>query len=253
VVLLRTFLLWVATVAAFGGGREITVVTLNMAKETSAAKISVELRSIPALRDADVYLLQEVARGTAAPVAAALGLKAAQAPEGPEIRDLELAILSRYPLREVRVRALGRYDLMFHTRVRYALSATVETPWGRVRIVDTHLDTRLNAADRLAQLEGALAEAAGGPAVIGGDFNSNPFFWIGHVMPLVGMPTQASRVEAYMRGRGFQSAIPRSATTFDYLGMHLDWVWVRGMRGLGWQVFPLKFSDHHACWTRLEL
>jgi len=44
-----------------------------------------------------------------------------------------------------------------------------------------------------------------------------------------------------------------SATTFDYLGMHLDWIWLRGMRSLSWRVFPLKFSDHHACWTRISL
>src|SRR4051812_35257687 len=112
----RTILLWLAPLAAFAGGREISVVTLNLAKETSAPRMAGELRSIPALRDADVFLLQEVAAGTAGPLGAAMGLHSAEAPESAGVRDVELAILSRYPLREVRLRSLGRYTLVFHSR-----------------------------------------------------------------------------------------------------------------------------------------
>jgi endonuclease/exonuclease/phosphatase family metal-dependent hydrolase len=249
----RTILLWLAPVVAFGGGHDLSVVTLNLAKEPSVARMASELRSIPALRDADVFLLQEVAAGTAGPLGGALGLHAREAPETAGVRDVELAILSRYPLRDVRLRSLGRYRLVFHSRLRYALSAVVDTPWGAVRVVDTHLDTRINITDRLAQIEGAIAELPGGAAVVGGDFNSNPFFWIDHVLPLPAIPPQSARVEQHMRGRGFVSAIPRNETTFDYLGMHLDWIWLRGLRTESWRVYPLKFSDHHACWARVAL
>jgi endonuclease/exonuclease/phosphatase family metal-dependent hydrolase len=248
----RTVLFCLTAAAAFGGEREMSVVTLNLAKEASVARMAGELRSMPALRDADVFLLQEVAAGTAGPLGGALGLRVAEAPEAAGARDVELAILSRYPLRDVRLRSLGRYTLVFHSRLRYALTVTADTPWGAVRIVDTHLDTRINITDRLAQLDGAIAELPDGAALVGGDFNSNPFFWVDHVVPLLAIPPQSARVEQHMRGRGFASAIPRSATTFDYLGMHLDWIWLRGMTASYWRVFPLQFSDHHACWARVS-
>lgn len=250
--LFRAILFCLAPLVASAAPRELSVVTLNLAKEPSPARIQAELRSIPALRDADLYLLQEVARGTAAPLAAALGLRAAEAPESPGARNVELAILSRYPVHEVRLRALGRYSLVFHSRVRYALSATVDTPWGPLRVVDTHLDTRLNISDRLAQLDDALAEQPAGPVIVGGDFNSNPFFWIDHLLPLPAIPSQAARVEQHMSGRGYVSAIPRAATTFDYLGMRLDWIWLRGPRPASWRAYPLVFSDHHACWALIR-
>jgi endonuclease/exonuclease/phosphatase family metal-dependent hydrolase len=222
-------------------------VTLNMAKETDATKIAAELAANPDLRNADLLLLQEVKDGTAAALGARFGLAVARA-------DVELAILSRYPLRDVEVRALQRCDLVFHTRVRYALSATAQTPWGPLRIVDTHLDTRLNPADRLAQLNGALRASPGaGAVIVAGDFNSNPFFWIDHILPLPAVRSQASRVEEHMTRAGYASAIPRAAATFDYFGMHLDWIWLRGLRAAGSRVYPLAFSDHHACWARVEL
>lgn len=245
----RTFALWLLPLIAFGAARDVSVVTLNMAKQTGVQPIVAELRSIDALRAADLFLLQEVARGTAAPIAAALGLHAAERPEAPDAPYTELAILSRYPLRDIRVRNLGRYSLVFHIRSRYALSAIADTPWGPLRIVDTHLDTRLNLADRLSQLDGALAELPDARVILGGDFNSNPFFWIDHVAPLPAIPSQAAGVEQHLRARGWESAIPRSATTFDYLGMHLDWIWLHGPRTVSWRVYPLRFSDHHACWA----
>ena len=231
--------------ALCAGERGLSVVTLNMAKEHSAARIADELRTVEALRDADVFLLQEVEpRSTGHELAAALRLHVAG--------ENELAILSRYPLRDVRLRPLARYDLMFHSRLRYSLSATADTPWGPVRIVNTHLDTRLNAADRLHQLDGAVRDAGGGAAIVGGDFNSNWFYWIGHVLPLPAQ-SQARSVESFMGRAGYRTATPSVATTFDYLGQHLDWIWLRGMRPAGSRVYPLRFSDHHACWARIEL
>ena len=88
--------------------------------------------------------------------------------------------------------------------------------------------------------------------MIAGDFNSNPFYWVDHILPLPSWRSQAVNVNGFMRSRGFVSAIPESATTFDYLGMHLDWIWTAGLQSTGYRVLPLKFSDHHAVWTRVE-
>jgi endonuclease/exonuclease/phosphatase family metal-dependent hydrolase len=233
--------------------RTLSVVTLNLAKEPSAAKMAAEITSVPALRDADVFLLQEVEpRSAAVDLAARLRLHAVGSKEAIEVPNLGLAILSRYPLRDVHVRSLRKYNLVYRSRSRFALTATADTPWGPVRIVNTHLDTRVNAADRLAQLDDAVRNTDRGATIVGGDFNSNWFYWIQHVLPLPAR-SQSRSVEAFMTRAGYSSAIPSSATTFDWLGQHLDWIWVRGLKSTASRVFPLKFSDHHACWTRVEL
>ena len=216
-------------------------------------------RFAPRLRNADIFLLQEVKEesGTqciASRLGAALGLHIAYSPEGPGVTDRGLAILSRFPLQEVQTRALTRFDLRFHSRSRFALSATAATPWGPVRLYNVHLDTRLNAADRLAQIQPVVRESArfAGRRIVAGDFNSNPFYWFESVLPLPAFHSQAVSVDAFMRSQGFRTAIPESATTFDFLGMHLDWIWMAGLRSGASQVLPLDFSDHHAVWTRVE-
>ena len=237
----------------------VTVVTVNMAKETSTDRILREWNATPRLRQADILLLQEVkeepsARGIANRLGEAMGLYVAYSPEEKSVNDRGLAILSRFPLGDVQIMALPRFDLRFHSRSRFALAATAETPWGPVRLENVHLDTRLNTADRLTQLA-PVVQASGrfaGRRIIAGDFNSNPFYWAGHVLPLPSLQSQAVAVEAFMRRQGFSSAIPESATTFDYLGMHLDWIWMAGLRATGSQVVPLDFSDHHAVWTRVQ-
>jgi endonuclease/exonuclease/phosphatase family metal-dependent hydrolase len=248
-----TLLSLLLPLALCAGGRELSVVTLNLAKEPSAAKLAAELAILPALRNADVFLLQEVEpRSAAVELAAKMGLHVVGSKEAAEVPNLGLAILSRYPLRDVRARPLKKYDLVYRSRSRYALSATADTPWGPVRIVNTHLDTRLNAADRLAQLDDAVRDTGAGATIVGGDFNSNWFYWIHHVLP-VPAGSQGRPVEAFMTRAGYRSAIPASLTTFDWLGQHLDWIWLRGLKPAESRVFPLKFSDHHACWTRVAL
>jgi endonuclease/exonuclease/phosphatase family metal-dependent hydrolase len=247
-------------ISAVEGGPGVSVVTLNMAKETGIEKILGEFRATPALRDADILLLQEVkqdagARQCAAEhLAAELGLQVVYSPATTGVTDQGLAILSRFPLRDVQVHALKRYDLRFRSRTRIALAATADSPWGPVRIYNAHLDTRLNTTERLEQLQPVL-QASGsfaGPTIIGGDFNSNGFYWLEHVLPLPGR-SQARGVRDFMVRNGFLNALPLGETTFDYLGMHLDWIWLRGLKSHGYRVYPLDFSDHHAVWTHVAL
>ncbi len=240
-------------------GRGVTIVTLNMAKETSAARVLREFDAAPGLRNADIFLLQEVKEEAGSPCIAhrlgeAMGLHVAYSSEGPGVPDRGLAILSRFPLRDIEVRKLKRFDLRFHSRARFALSATAETPWGPLRLHDVHLDTRLNAADRLAQLGPVIHEDGKFAArrIIAGDFNSNPFYWVEHVLPLPALHSQAAAVDSFMKGQGFRTAIAERTATSDFLGIHLDWIWMTGLRAAASQVLPLRFSDHHAVWTRVE-
>lgn len=230
-----------------------------MARETDTARVLQELQSVPVVRDAGILLLQEVTQAPGEPqalaarLAAALDRRVAYAAAGPDVFDQGLAILSRYPLSDVRVRALKVYDLRFRSRKRFALAATAETPWGPVRVFNTHLDTRLNVRDRLEQLDPVLREGAAfaGPRIVAGDFNSNRFYWLFRVLPLPAFRPQSNGVMDFMSGAGFTSAVP-AQSTYDYLGMHLDWIWVRGLDVRASEVYPLDFSDHHAVWTRVE-
>ncbi len=254
---LTVFLLTAAL--AHAAAPSLTIATLNMAKETDLARVVREVRSVPAVRDAAILLLQEVTQppreeqGIAGRLGAALGYRVAYAPAAADVYDQGLAILSRYPLTDVRVRALKAYDLGFHSRQRFALAATAQTPWGSVRVFNTHLDTRLNASERLEQLGPVAGDglAFNGPRIVGGDFNSNGFYWLFRILPLPAIRPQTSYVQEFMSRAGFTSAVPLQST-FDYLGMHLDWIWVSGLKVRASQVYPLNFSDHHAVWTRVE-
>jgi endonuclease/exonuclease/phosphatase family metal-dependent hydrolase len=237
----------------------VTIVTLNMARETSADRILHEWAASPRLRGADIFLLQEVKEDQgkqciANRLGSELRLHVAYSAEGPGVLDRGLAILSRFPLHDVQVRRLKQFNLRIKSRNRFALSATADTPWGPLRLYDLHLDTRVNTADRLAQLEPVVRDSArfASRRVVAGDFNSNPFYWIEHLLPLPAAHSQAAEVDRFMKGRGFQSAVSESQTTFDYLGLHLDWIWMTGLRCVGTDVVPLDFSDHHAVWSRLE-
>ncbi len=240
--------------AEIPAGRGLSIITLNLAKVTDARRIASELSVHPELRSADVLLLQEVKDRAAADVASVLGLQLTQ---GDAINSGEqgLAILSRFPLTDAQLLRLPAYDLVFHSRFRFAIAATVTTPAGPLRVFDTHLDTRLSASDRIRQLAPVLeaSSRATVPVLIGGDFNSNGFYWLGHVLPLPTMQSQSERVWRFMEGRGFQSTLAPSITTFDWLGMHLDWIWAHGLRVGASSVYPLEFSDHHAVLTRVAL
>lgn len=239
------------------GAREISVVSLNMAKAASTAAVLRDFSDTPGVRDADLLLLQEVASlnggpSTAAKLAAELGRHVVWTPAAEGVDDLGLAILSRWPLVDSKVQPLKPYNLAFRSRPRIALSATAQTPYGPVRVWNTHLDTRLNAAERHEQLAPVLRDIAAhsGPRILGGDFNSNPYFWIGRVLPVPFVAAQAPRLRDYMLRQGFSTSLPLRQATFDVPPMQLDWVWTKGLRTGGWAVYPMRFSDHHAVLVR---
>ncbi len=240
--------------------RSLAVVSLNTAKEADAGRIINDLEAAPRLREADVLLMQEVANREGAPsaseqVARQLGLRATFAPAAPGVYDQGLAILSRYPLSDIKIQRLKACDLRFRCRSRFALSATVDTPWAKVRVWNAHLDTRINAAERLQQIEPVIADAArySGPRLIGGDFNTNDFRWLGNVVPIPGGPNHGRMIRHAMEASGFKTPFADNLTTFPALHRHLDWIFVRGLRAVASSVEPVPFSDHHAIWTRVAL
>ena len=185
-----------------GGGPIITVASINTAKVTSIEMMAKEIEAHPALKSADVLFLQEVVRpasgqlSTGELLARRLGRDAVfAAPDGGETSS-GLAILASKPLRDKKVRLLKNVNLVFRTRKRLALIATADTQAGLVRVINTHLDTRINPKERLEQLGPAIEEARafGGPVIIGGDLNTNDMQWVSHVVPVPypGMASESS-------------------------------------------------------------
>ncbi len=170
-------------------------------------------------------------------------------------QDQGLALVSRYPISDVQITPLKTYDLGFRSRSRLAISGTVHTPWGTLRVWDVHLDTRINAEERLEQLRPVIREASGhpGPALIGGDFNTNDFYWPRNLGPLPGGPSHSEVIRAAMRQHGFDTPLSSGLNTYPTFFRHLDWVFTRARGTLSASLEPAGFSDHNAIWVRVRL
>jgi endonuclease/exonuclease/phosphatase family metal-dependent hydrolase len=237
--------------------QQLAVVSLNVAKSMDIERMASELTSTPRVAEADVYLLQEVAREGSDPSAAeqlAARLRLYVVFGSPESGSTGsgLAILSRYPLTEPREFRLKENNVIFRSRKRMALGATVAAPFGPVRIFNTHLDTRVNPGARCAQLEPIVSEAEvfQGPKVVGGDLNTNPARWISHLIPIPFL-RQSGPVHRMMARLGYSTPFLTTGPTHDLLGMQLDWIYVKDARTLSAAVEPIAFSDHHAIWTQV--
>lgn len=234
------------------------IASLNIAKQYGP-KLLKKIVEQPDLRRADVLLLQEVVDGAqyhiASEVASALGFQVLFAPAfqlNPQFKE-GLAILSRYPLRDSQIIHMPVNDLHFHTRIRIGLAATVESPAGPVRIVDTHLDDRINNAAKRQQLAPIWPDATRftGPCVIGGDFNVGNFWWISHLLPIPGLQSQRAMLSQEMATHGFTTPLGSGPATFHLFGLKLDWIYLRGINANGSGVTPIDFSDHNSVWVSI--
>ncbi len=235
-------------------GAALSVTTLNMDKQRSAERILAEWRSHPAIWNSDIILLQEVAQfpgdrpGLAETLAKEMDRYVVMSAPGASKRDTDgLAILSRFPLTDFETKHLQHNGMVFHTRSRMMIAATVQSPSGPVRVYDVHLDSRINAGARLKQLAPVISDAAqcDGPSLIGGDFNTNYLRWAGNVLP-IGVSFQARTIGKAMAENGYTTPLTRTGSTSHFLGLHLDWFYTRDIRVLDTAMEPVKFSDHYA-------
>src|SRR4051794_2554280 len=130
----------------------------------------------PALRNADVILLQEMdARGTRR-IADTLGMGYVYYPAVFRSKlghDLGESILTRWPIVEDRKIVLPHLSRMTHSQ-RAATAATIRVGEALVRVYSLHLATMagLSPAARRDQLQAVLADAGAYPrVVVGGDLN----------------------------------------------------------------------------------
>lgn len=235
---------------------EMRIASLNIDKKHGPQLVADILKQ-PDLRAADVLLLQEVVDGpefhVAAQVASAMGLHFVFEPAFRLNRRFEegLAILSRYPLTDKAVARLSHNSLHFHTRIRIALAATIASPSGPVRLVDVHLDNRINAPEKRQQLADmwVLPDKFTGPCVIGGDFNTGNFYWISHFFTIPGVQSLNRMVAGEMKRHGFTTPLGSGPGTHHFMGMKLDWIYLRGLAARASGVTPIRFSDHNSVWV----
>lgn len=140
---------------------------------------------------------------------------------------------------------------MVDTERRIALRADVGLAGGTVRLVNVHLDTRLNATERILQLRPAIIDAPA-PVVVAGDFNTNPFVWAFNLVPVLpwsatGASDQASVLDDYMAAVGYQTPTAGLGETVDFpmLKPRVDAIYVRGLQaGQGSVERDVLVSDH---------
>jgi endonuclease/exonuclease/phosphatase family metal-dependent hydrolase len=243
---------------------ELTVVSINLGKETDADRIAAELLEQDVLEDADVLSLQEVTReesgsNVAERLALRFGMSSIVAGAGPtssgENQDA-VALLSRRPLRDPAVIELPRYGLRIRSRCRVALAATLSFGIDDVRVVGLHLDTRVNAQRRQVQMDPVLDTVKNfeGPVVLAGDLNTNAFWWFEHLVPVPFVNDQPRALFDHLAGLGFRTPfVPGGKATNDFLWLQLDWIFLRGLDAGGSGVIPVEFSDHHAIWVRTRV
>lgn len=239
--------------------RALRVVTYNV-HGVSGDAIARAIRGDDTLAAADVILMQEVASfgpcSAACAAGDALGFASVYAPGHQQDGGTSgVAILSRWPLRDPQVIELPYKHAVVNSARRIALAATLDSAEGPVRLIAVHLENRINPGDRVEQLAPALAHARAfdGAVILGGDMNTSPFVWGGHLLP-VPTGTQDDRLEASVRAAGLDTPVAGSAATSQWLNMRLDAIYTRGVTHTGHGVEQdVRISDHLPLWMDAAL
>jgi endonuclease/exonuclease/phosphatase family metal-dependent hydrolase len=255
------------TQAAAGPGNQppredqLTIASLNIAGNPRTADM---LARWTTERSLDVLLLQEVGGSSldgasfVETLGGRLGYSSAYAPAARlgDSKTQGLAVLSRLPLEDASAYALRHNRLRFVSRCRIGLAASVLTPSGPVRLMNVHLDTRINSGRRIAQLEPLLEtlDQEEGAQIIGGDFNTMNVWWLHSMWPFPYLHKQAEAVRARLAGNGFHTPFTNAPPTFRFLGLplSLDWLYLKGFEPVEWAVDRIRFTDHRGVWARMK-
>ncbi|CAN5771613.1 hypothetical protein BH11MYX3_BH11MYX3_01200 [soil metagenome] len=242
--------------------RKLRVVTFNVHRETQANVIK-GIHSDPILREADLLILEEVHRVEPAtvPCSAAcalgqdLGYYTMYAPGHMQGDGSDgVAILSRSPILSGEVMELPDIDVHVNSGRRVALIATVLVDGSPVTVYGVHLTNRLTVGERRAQMLPILEHVKRQvtPVIMGGDFNTSPFTWIGGLIP-VPIGTQDDHLEALVRSYGLDTPVADVPVTSRFLGMKLDAIYTRGFDVQAFDVSHAQdVSDHLALWANLN-
>jgi endonuclease/exonuclease/phosphatase family metal-dependent hydrolase len=175
----------------------LRVVSFNVKYAERVDSAIVVLTAEPALRDADVLLLQEMDADGTRRIAQALGMSYVYYPaifRHRSSRDFGNAVLTRWPIvadSKIMLPHVSRYARTQRT----ATAATVRVGDTDLRVYSTHLGTPadISEAARQSQLRAIISDAAPhSRVIIGGDMNSST---IGSVATEAGFTWPTWRVE----------------------------------------------------------
>ena len=240
---------------------EIKVISYNIRWRSGddLKNIIKHFKEDPEIGGAAILCLQEVDRrkkrsrhtNTAKQIADELGMHYAwAAPPAPKSTDEEetgVAILSVYPLSDVRRIVLphegpGR-------RRRVAIGATVEFDERKWRVYSAHSETRISVDKKLEQFKAILDDLArypaDMPAIVMGDLNT----W---------EPSADSKTSKLFSAAGLKTPFGPEATfrrkvLLVPIELKLDWVWLRGLEATKFGIDrKIEISDHWPLWTNLK-
>lgn len=244
----------------------LRVVTFNVHFARRPLEIVRAIRSNAHLRDADIFLLQEIefhereVISRAEAMASALGLNYVYAPARPlRTRGSHgLAILSRVQLEDVQIISLPFYRLMLRSRPRIALLGKLRLGGTSIQICNAHLDTTLSIENRIAQMDGilkAIRQSSARRIIIGGDFNTLPFLFVGNRSVPVFFSNQRRRFDAHMRKMGFTTTERMGYTLRrGIVGFQLDGIYTKQLRILRSGVErQIAVSDHKPVWADIKV
>jgi endonuclease/exonuclease/phosphatase (EEP) superfamily protein YafD len=119
--------------------------------------------------------------------------------------------------------------------------------------VNVHLDTRINSRDRITQLA-PLLDDVHGPQIIGGDFNTMNIRWFRTMWPLPFLQRQVAAGRTLLGGNGFHTPFTSGRPTFRFLGLplRLDWLYLKRLEAIQWNVDTVRFTDHRGIWARVQ-
>jgi endonuclease/exonuclease/phosphatase family metal-dependent hydrolase len=242
----------------------LRIATFNLHYGNDVEALIRVLKENPRLASADVVLLQEPEerQSRALRVANALGVGYAYAPARPHKTGTHgLAILSRFPFETVEVMELPRATIAMGTERRIALAVEILVGGEPLRVVNVHLDTRLNIGDRISQLRPAIIDAPR-RVIVGGDFNTNPFVWTANTIPdartlAIADSDQARALDIYMASLDFENptASVGSTVPLPLIRIHLDSIYTRGIAQLGDSGVErgVDVSDHWPVWLDIPV
>jgi endonuclease/exonuclease/phosphatase family metal-dependent hydrolase len=236
----------------------LRVVTYNVEYGPDPEGAARALLDTPALAQAGVVLVQEIeahpgeAASRAARMAAVLGFEYVYVPARtlPDGGTHGLAILSAFPIGSVEKMDLA--DAVRKSQHRIAIRATLDLGGHELQLVDVHLDTKLDAQQRIAQLSPVIT---GSPdaQLVAGDFNTSWIEWVGGTIPVlssVGATDQAAVVQDYMDQQAFAAPTADSGPTERMYGIEqrLDAIYTRDVAATFGGVERVGPSDHWPMW-----
>jgi endonuclease/exonuclease/phosphatase family metal-dependent hydrolase len=237
----------------------VRIATWNVEHGARPDRLARALAGHVALRDCDVLLIQEIEhhRGEAEDrterLARALGLASAYVPARSIGRGSHgLAILARAAPAEVARIGLPCVGKGPFVCDRCAVAGTIPIAGRALRVVNVHLDTRLDTAERAAQVAPAFEAAQNATAaVIGGDFNTAPFRYLRNNLP-IGRVDQPAALDRAAAAHGLANATAHLGHTTRrrrVFPWRLDAIYTRGLAIVGSGIaHEIRISDHLPLW-----